>query len=105
MSKTKQSEIHIGSGYGLTIKSSYNVLMKDHLVLHVNDNNAIELPVEIKADFESIPSEWHQTLIQMMAARYGGVVKCYDNTQVKPFEKPFKVRRRWYHFFKLFKSK
>lgn len=104
---TKQGQFHIGNGHHLTVKSSYIIEMKDHLMLFTGgaSDPIIELPIVIKADFEKIPNEWHQTFIQMMAARYGGVVKCYDNTQIKPFEVPFKTKRRWYHFFKLFKSK
>jgi hypothetical protein len=100
MSQNKQGEIHIGNGYGLTIKSSYNVVMKDHLSLFNGGEESIDLVVEIKADFESIPPEWHQTFIQMMSARYGGVIKCYDNPQIKPFEKLPKTKRRWYQFWK-----
>lgn len=105
MPRSKQGEIHVGSGFGLVIKSSHNVIMNEHLLLFVDGNEIIELPIEIKADFNSIPKEWHQTFIQMMSARYGGVVRCYDNTQSKPFELPFKTKRRWYNFFKLFKFK
>jgi|694.fasta_scaffold01094_49 hypothetical protein len=100
---SKQGQYHIGNGQHLTVKSSYTVQMKDHLMLFTGDASypIIELPIEIKADFEKIPNEWHQILIQMMMVRYGGVVRCDNNT--KPFEVPFKTKRRWYNFLKFFK--
>jgi len=96
INKPHPGEIHIGGGNHLTIKSSYIVEMKDNLLLYTGKGEPVELFVEIKADFEKIPPEWHHTMIQMMAARYGGVVKCYDNT--KPFKSPIPIKRKWWQF-------
>jgi hypothetical protein len=96
--KDKEGSIHIGNGHHLTIQTSHLVQLNDHLMLFTGDGKSIELMVEIKADFEKIPSEYHNTLIQMMSARYGGVINCYDNT--KPFERPKKSKRKWYQFWK-----
>jgi hypothetical protein len=99
----KQGQYHIGGGQHLTVKLSHTIQMKDNLVLFTGDTNnpVIELPIDIKADFEKIPIEWHQTLIQMMMVRYGGVIRIDSNT--KPFSVPFKTKRRWYNFLKFFK--
>jgi hypothetical protein len=99
----KQGQYHIGAGQHLTIKSSYIVQMKDNLMLFTGNTTdpVIEVPIDIKADFEKIPVEWHQTLIQMMMVRYGGVIRCDDNT--KPFTVPFKTKRKWYNFLKIFR--
>ena len=99
----KQGQYHVGNGHHLTVKSSYIVQMNDNLMLFTGDTSdpLVELPIEIKADFEKIPPEWHQTLIQMMSVRYGGIVKCHNN--IKPFDVPFKTKRRWYNFLKIFK--
>jgi len=37
-----------------------------------------------------------------MSARYSGSVR-HDKDKEKPFQKSFKVRRRWYHFLNIFK--
>jgi hypothetical protein len=36
-------------------------------------------------------------MTQMMTARYGGVVKCYDST-TKPFKAPPKQEKKWWDF-------
>jgi ABC-type arginine transport system ATPase subunit len=99
----KQDQYHIGGGQHLTVKLSHTIQMKDNLVLFTGDttNPVIELHIDIKADFEKIPTEWHQTLTQMMMVRYGGVIKLDSNT--KPFTVPFKTKRRWYNFLRIFK--
>ena len=55
------------------------------------------LDVEIKADFEKIPPEYHQMFLQMMQIRYGGILNIWDNTQ--PFAPP-KVKKKWWQFWK-----
>ena len=99
----KQDQYHIGGGQHLIVKLSHTIQMKDNLVLFTGDttNPVIELPIEIKADFEKIPTEWHQTLTQMMMVRYGGVIRLNNN--IKPFTVPFKTKRRWYNFLRIFK--
>ena len=62
------------------------------------DSNQITLDIEIKADFGTIPSEYHQLFMQMMSVRYGGIVNIWDNTQ--PFAKPDIKKKRWYQFWK-----
>jgi len=96
--KTKPGEFHIGDGEHLTIKSSTVVEMHDYLKLVVDNGNTIMLDVEIKADFEKIPHEYHQLFCQMMMVRYGGIVNIWDNTQ--PFAKPEIKKKKWYQFWK-----
>jgi len=96
--KTKPGEFHIGDGEHLTIKSSTVVEMHDYLKLVVDSGNTIMLDVEIKADFEKIPPEYHQLFCQMMMVRYGGIVNIWDNTQ--PFTKPEVKKKKWWQFWK-----
>lgn len=98
MGEKEKGEIHIGAGHHLIMKQSQIVSMKDRLVLFTGGGQVAELDVEIKADFENIPKEHHQTFIHMLSARYGGVVNCYSNTE--PFEQPIKTKKRWYQFWK-----
>ena len=57
------------------------------------------MDVVIKADFDKIPSEYHQLFMQMMSVRYGGIVNIWDNT--KPFTKPEVKKKKWYQFWKI----
>jgi hypothetical protein len=91
--------ISIGKGQQITMKASQIVQMNDHLVLLTGNNKQVDLIVEIKADFEKIPSEWHSTMIQMMAARYGGIINCYSNT--KPFEPKTPKKKKWWQFWEV----
>jgi hypothetical protein len=93
--------IHIGSGNHLVIQTSYVVSMVDELRLFSGDGQKpIDLQIQIKANFEKIPEQYHQTFLSMMSARYGGVVNLYDNTEPLPFQKRQEVKKRWYQFWK-----
>lgn len=92
--------IHIGDGNHLTIQTSYIVSMLDELKLCKEGAGTVDLQVEIKANFERIPEKYHQTFLSMMSARYGGIVKLYDNTEVLPFQKTTKPNKKWYQFWK-----
>jgi hypothetical protein len=94
----KKADFHIGDGRHLTVKSTTTVSMKDQLRLMTGEGKGINLDVEIKADFDKIPSEYHQLFMQMMQVRYGGIVNIWDNTQ--PFTKPEVKKKRWYQLWK-----
>jgi hypothetical protein len=96
--KQKEGEFYIGDGSHLTIKSSTIVEMHDHLKLMIGDGESISLDIKILADFEGIPSAYHQLFCQMMMVRYGGMVNIWDNTQ--PFAKPVVNKKKWYQFWK-----
>jgi len=89
---------HIGNGSHLTMKSSTIVEMHDYLKIMTGEGKGITLDVEIKADFNKIPPEYHQLFCQMMMVRYGGIVNIWDNTQ--PFAKPEVKKKKWYQFWK-----
>jgi hypothetical protein len=94
----KKADFHIGEGRHLTIELTTTVSMKDQLRLMTGEGKGINLDVEIKADFDKIPSEYHQLFMQMMQVRYGGIVNVWDNTQ--PFTKPEVKKKPWYQFWK-----
>ena len=96
--KTKPGEFYIGDGSHLTVKSSTIVEMHDYLKLLIDDGKCISLDVEIKADFDKLPPEYHQLFCQMMMVRYGGIVNIYDNTQ--PFAKPEIKKKKWWQIWK-----
>ena len=53
----KEAEYHIGDGKHLTMKQTTTVSMKDQLRLMTGEGKGITLDVEIKADFDKIPTE------------------------------------------------
>ena len=99
----KRREIHIGDKHEVIIQPAHYVIINDHITLFLGSgpSDYVLLPIEIKADFNNIPEEYHETFIQIMSAKYAGSIRYTDGE--RPFQKPFKVRRRWYHFLKLFK--
>lgn len=99
MNKNKKAEIFLGSGTNVTVQTSHIVNAYDRLVI-IRDGRKlpIELDIKIEANFEDIPTEFHQTFINMMTVRYGGAIRIYDNTSPFPFAK--KVKKKWYEFWK-----
>ncbi len=97
--KKVEGEFHIGNGSHLIVKSSTIVEMHDQLKLMTANTKSITLDIAIKADFGSIPPEYHQLFMQMMSVRYGGIVNIWDNTQ--PFAKPEAKKKKWYQFWKI----
>lgn len=86
-------------GYGgdwINIKTSTVVKLNDLLVVQ-HDGSPITLMVEIKADFNTIPTEYHEVFLNVMSSRYLGKVNFGDNpfSQCKPVQK-----RKWYQFWK-----
>jgi len=93
-----KSELYIGDGNTLVVKSSYVVELNDELKLLTSDHSSVNLNVKISANFEKVPDEYHQVFLQMMSARYGGSINCYDN--ITPFEIPKPKKKKWYQIFK-----
>jgi hypothetical protein len=89
-----KSELYIGGGNTLVVKSSYVVEMKDELKLLKSDHSSVNLTVKIMANFENVPDEYHQVFVQIMSARYGGSINCYNN--IRPFEIPKPKNKKWY---------
>jgi hypothetical protein len=98
MAPKDKAEFHIGDGKHLTVKTSTVVQMNDQLKLMTGEGKGITLDIEIKADFDKIPQEYHQMFMQMMQIRYGSIVNIWDNTQ--PFTKPESKKKRWYQIWK-----
>ncbi len=93
-----ESEIHLGDGNHLTMKTSTTVSIQETLKLYKTGRLPIELKVKIIADFEKIPSEYHNTFLQMLSAKYGGTVNCYSNTE--PFTVKEPKKKKWFQIWK-----
>jgi hypothetical protein len=93
----KETEINLGSGNNLEMRSSRLVKTYQTLYLITEDKGTLSLSVEISADFDSIPEEYHEVFLNMMSAKYLGRVSFGDNpfSQCQPAPK-----RKWYQFWK-----
>ena len=91
------SEIYLGNGNNFTIQTSKNVELRETLSLMTENGESIDLDVKIMADFENIPEEHHEVLINMMTVKYYGRVSFGDN----PFSKCLPpTRKKWYQVWK-----
>lgn len=91
------SEIYLGNGSNLTIQTSKNVELRETLSLMVENGKFIDLDVNIVANFENIPEQYHEVFINMMTTKYYGRVSFGDN----PFSKCTPpTRKKWYQFWK-----
>ena len=93
----KETEINLGGGFNLEMKSVRMVNTHQTLYLTTEDKGTLALSVEISADFDLIPEEYQEVFLNMMSAKYLGRVSFGDNpfSQCQPIPK-----RRWYQFWK-----
>jgi len=94
--KKKEAELFLGGGH-LNIQSSQYVETYNSLKLITITDGAIELNVEIKADFSKIPEKYHEVFLNMFSSKYVGTTSFGDN----PFSlcKPA-PKRKWYQIWK-----
>lgn len=94
--KKKEAELFLGGGH-LNIQSSQYVETYNSLKLITVTDGAIELNVEIKADFSKIPEKYHEVFLNMFSSKYVGTTSFGDN----PFSlcKPA-PKRKWYQIWK-----
>jgi hypothetical protein len=93
----KETEINLGSGNNMEMKSSQLVKTHQTLYLTTEDKGTISLSIDIIADFDSIPEEYQEVFLNMMAARYLGQVSFGDN----PFSQCIPIpKKRWWQFWK-----
>ena len=90
-----QQDITLG-GDTIHIKTSTVVKLHERIVVQY-DNGPIELIVEITADFEEIPTRYHEIFLNVLSSKYLGRVSFGDNpfSECKPIQK-----RKWYQIWK-----
>ena len=93
----KETEIFFGSGNNMEMKSSQLVKTHQTLYLMTEDKGTLSLSVEISADFDSIPEDYQEVFLNMMAARYLGRVSFGENPFSQCVPTP---KRRWWQFWK-----
>lgn len=84
------------SGEWINIRKSTIITLNDYLVVQ-HDEGPVSLRVEIKADFNTIPPEYHEIFLNVLSSRYQGRVNFGDNpfSKCKPIQK-----RKWYQFWR-----
>ncbi len=90
---------HLEIGYGgewIDIKTSTVVKLQETLIVQHN-NGPIVLKVDITADFNTIPQDYHEIFLNVLSSKYLGKVNFGDNpfSQCRPVQK-----RKWYQFWK-----
>ena len=95
--KENKSEIYLGGGNNLLMTTSKLVTCHEVLTLVVNGKGGIPLEVKIQADFGTVPEEYHEVFLNMLASKYCKTVSFGDN----PFSRCLPTsKKRWFQFWK-----
>jgi ABC-type transporter MlaC component len=80
----------------VSVKASKVVELSEYFSL-ITTTGSIDLRVEIKADFEKIPEEYHEVLLNMLTSKYINKVSFGHNpfSQCRPPQK-----KKWFQFWK-----
>lgn len=80
----------------VSVKASKIVQINEYFSL-MTTNGVIDLRVDISADFENIPEEYHEVLLNMLTSKYLNKVSFGHN----PFSKCSPPqKKKWYQFWK-----
>jgi len=91
----KETELYLGGGNNLNMKSSQLVTLNQTLTLVVPNGGAHQLSIKIEADFDTIPAEYHEVFLNMLSAKYLSTVSYGDNPFSQCVPAPAK---RWWQF-------
>jgi hypothetical protein len=61
-------EFSLGNDY-VTVKASSIVTLSENFIIYTGDG-PIELKVDIKADFDTIPKKYHEVCLNMLTSKY-----------------------------------
>ena len=77
--KNKDTEINLGSGNNMEMKSSRMVTTYQVLYLTTPEDGTIPMTVKIEADFDTIPEEYQEVFMNMISVKYLDRVSFGDN--------------------------
>ena len=97
MKQNKETEINLGSGNNMEMKSSRLVTTYQVLYLTTPEDGTISMTVKIEADFDTIPEEYQEVFMNMISVKYLNRVSFGDNPFSQCLPAP---KRRWYEFWK-----
>jgi len=88
-------ELGFGSQY-VQIKASTIITLYEQFLVQTDDGPQV-LNVKITADFEDIPSKYHEIFLNVLTAKYLNKVSFGNNpfSECKPI-----VKRKWWQFWK-----
>ena len=95
--KNKDTEINLGSGNNMEMKSSRLVTTYQVLYLTTPEDGTIPMTVKIEADFDTIPEEYQEVFMNMISVKYLNRVSFGDNPFSQCLPSP---KRRWWQIWK-----
>jgi hypothetical protein len=95
--KNKDTEINLGSGNNMEMKSSRMVTTYQVLYLTTPEDGTIPMTIKIEADFDTIPEEYQEVFMNMISVKYLDRVSFGDNPFSQCLPAP---KRKWYQFWK-----
>lgn len=95
--KNKDTEINLGSGNNMEMKSSRLVTTYQVLYLTTPEDGTISMTVKIEADFDTIPEEYQEVFMNMISVKYLNRVSFGDNPFSQCLPAP---KRRWWQIWK-----
>jgi hypothetical protein len=97
MKQNKDTEIYLGGGNNIEMKSSRMVTAYQVLYLTTPTDGTITLNVKIEADFDTVPEKYHEVFMNMMSVKYLNRVSFGDNPFSQCLPAP---KHKWYQFWK-----
>ena len=95
--KNKESEIFLGAGNNMSMKSSRLVTTYQVLYLTTPKDGTISMSIKIEADFDTIPEEYQEVFMNMISVKYLDRVSFGDN----PFSQCLPAPKKcWWQFWK-----
>ena len=95
--KNKDTEINLGSGNNMEMKSFRLVTTYQVLYLTTPEDGTIPMTVKIEADFDTIPEEYQEVFMNMISVKYLNRVSFGDNPFSQCLPAP---KRRWWQIWK-----
>lgn len=95
--QNKESEIFLGAGNNISMKSSRVVSTYQTLYLTTPEEGTISMNVKIEADFDTVPEQYQEVFMNMISVKYLNRVSFGDNPFSQCLPAP---KRRWWQFWK-----
>ena len=95
--KNKETEINLGSGNNMEMKSSRIVTTYQVLYLTTPEDGTIPMTIKIEADFDTIPEQYQEVFMNMISVKYLDRVSFGDNPFSQCLPAP---KRRWWQIWK-----
>ena len=95
--KNKESEIFLGAGNNMSMKSSRLVTTYQVLYLTTPEDGTVSMSIKIEADFDTIPEQYQEVFMNMISVKYLDSVSFGDNPFSQCLPAP---KRRWWQIWK-----